>query len=141
MTRPFRLQAVDEQRVRSWIGEFVMPSKLLATAVLAASAASIAAPAPAAPIARLASLRIAAAPLAEPVQWWGPYPYYGYYGAGYSYGQGYGWNPAGAAPAPGYAAGYQAGAADVARCTERFRSYDPASATYLGRDRRRHPCP
>ena len=47
----------------------------------------------------------------------------------------------GAAPAPGYSAGYQAGAADTARCMERYRSYDPASGTYLGRDRRRHPCP
>jgi len=43
--------------------------------------------------------------------------------------------------APGYASGYQAGAADVAACVERFRSYDPVSRTYMGRDRRRHPCP
>jgi hypothetical protein len=119
-----------------------MPGKLLATAVLAASAASFAAPAPAAPIAAPSALQGATAPLTEWVQgWgWGPDPYYGYYAPGYVYG-GWGWNPGGAAPAPGYAAGYQAGAADVARCMERFRSYDPASRTYLGRDRRRHPCP
>jgi hypothetical protein len=43
--------------------------------------------------------------------------------------------------APGYASGYQAGAADVAACMERYRSYDPASRTYMGRDHRRHPCP
>ena len=73
------------------------------------------------------------------LQWWGSGPY-GYYSPGYVYG-GWGWNPGGAAPAPGYAAGYQAGAYDVARCVKRFRSYDPVSRTYLGRDRRRHPCP
>jgi len=79
------------------------------------------------------------------VQWWGGGPYYDYYAPGYGYG--YGWNPGGNvlppgyAPAPGYERGYQAGAADVAACMERFRSYDPVSRTYMGRDRRRHPCP
>lgn len=29
----------------------------------------------------------------------------------------------------------------VAQCARRFRSYDPSSQTYLGRDGRRHPCP
>jgi hypothetical protein len=29
----------------------------------------------------------------------------------------------------------------VAYCSQRFRSYDPASGTYLGYDGRRHPCP
>ena len=29
----------------------------------------------------------------------------------------------------------------VAYCMQRFRSYDPASGTYLGYDGRRHPCP
>jgi len=28
-----------------------------------------------------------------------------------------------------------------AYCAQRFRSYDPASGTYLGYDGRRHPCP
>jgi hypothetical protein len=39
-------------------------------------------------------------------------------------------------------------AADAARrnnavsyCASRFRSYDPASGTYLGNDGYRHPCP
>jgi hypothetical protein len=31
--------------------------------------------------------------------------------------------------------------ADIAYCARRFRSYDPDSQTYLGRDGRRHPCP
>ena len=39
------------------------------------------------------------------------------------------------------AAGYEAGAAAAAACMRRFRSYDPVSRTYIGRDRQRHPCP
>jgi BA14K-like protein len=31
--------------------------------------------------------------------------------------------------------------ATIAYCARRYRSYDPATATYLGRDGRRHPCP
>ncbi|MBN9051709.1 MAG: BA14K family protein [Rhizobiales bacterium] len=30
---------------------------------------------------------------------------------------------------------------DVAYCMNRFKSYDPASGTYLGYDGYRHPCP
>ena len=30
---------------------------------------------------------------------------------------------------------------DVAYCSRRFRSYDPGSRTYLGKDGRRHSCP
>jgi hypothetical protein len=30
---------------------------------------------------------------------------------------------------------------EVASCEARFRSYDPASGTYLGLDGMRHPCP
>ena len=45
-----------------------------------------------------------------------------------------------AAPAPGY---YAAPPADdaIAYCMQRFKSYDPASGTYLGYDGIRHPCP
>ena len=60
------------------------------------------------------------------------YPYYDddyaysyapdYYGDGY-YSQGY------------------AGGDDIAYCQQRYRSYDPASGTYLGYDGLRHPCP
>ena len=52
-------------------------------------------------------------------------PYYdgGYYDGGYSYG-GYGNDDSG-----------------VAYCIQQFRSYDPASRTYLGNDGYRHPCP
>jgi hypothetical protein len=29
---------------------------------------------------------------------------------------------------------------DDGSCAQRYRSYDPASGTYMGYDRRRHPC-
>jgi hypothetical protein len=56
-----------------------------------------------------------------------------YYGGGYYDGYGY----------DGYGYGYEAPADDsgVAYCMQRFRSYDPASGTYLGNDGHRHPCP
>jgi len=63
-------------------------------------------------------------------------PYYygpGYYGPGYyppaAYGPGY-------YPAPGYGGGDAA-----AYCARRYRSYDPASGTFLGNDGVRHSCP
>ncbi|GEO99295.1 BA14K family protein [Methylobacterium haplocladii] len=43
-----------------------------------------------------------------------------------------------AAPAPVYGA---PGGDAVAYCQQRFRSYDPASGTYLGNDGARHACP
>jgi hypothetical protein len=59
-----------------------------------------------------------------------------YYAPGYAYG------------APGYygVPGYAYGGAavddsEVAYCQSRYRSYDPASGTYLGYDGQRHPCP
>jgi hypothetical protein len=66
---------------------------------------------------------------------------YGYYGGpGYAYGPGYyddQYYDDGAvavAPAP-------VGGDDVAYCMQTYRSYDPASGTYLGNDGYRHPCP
>lgn len=35
----------------------------------------------------------------------------------------------------------QDGGRDDAYCAQRFKSYDPASGTYLGYDGKRHPCP
>ena len=69
---------------------------------------------------------------------YGAYDGYGY-APGYAYGPGY-------AYAPGYRRGYVAGPAyaagdAIAYCQQRFRSYDPASGTYLGYDGLRHPCP
>jgi hypothetical protein len=71
-------------------------------------------------------------------------PWYGYdygydYAPGpYSYGYDPGYSSYGFAPG-GYAA--VAPDQDAAYCAQRFRSYDPASGTYLGYDGFRHPCP
>ena len=64
----------------------------------------------------------------------GSSPYY--YGPGY-YGPGYYAAPPAyyARPAPVY------GDDDVAYCMQRYRSYDPASGTYLNYDGNRYPCP
>jgi hypothetical protein len=54
-------------------------------------------------------------------------------------------------PGNPYTGGYQPGAGDLVNsyameeqdssyCARRYRSYDPASGTYLGYDGRRHPC-
>jgi hypothetical protein len=60
----------------------------------------------------------------------GSYAYYGnpYYYDDYYYDDS-------VAVVPGY------GGDAVAYCRQRFRSYDPASGTYLGYDGLRHPCP
>jgi hypothetical protein len=65
--------------------------------------------------------------LASPYYYGGPY-YYGYPPAyGYDY-------PPAAYPAPGYGG-------SAAYCASRYRSYDPATGTFLGYDGLRHPCP
>ncbi len=79
---------------------------------------------------------------------WHGGPGYRYYGYRRGYDRGYG---TGAAVLGGLAAGAiiggaiassQAQAANAqAYCAQRFRSYDPASGTYLGTDGYRHPCP
>jgi hypothetical protein len=175
-----------------------MPCKLLAAAALAAGAGSFAVPAGAAPITAPTSLKNAAAPQVEAVQWrrgwrgWGPgvvagaivggaiaatQPWnYGYYGGpydAYAYDPGYGYAPGysydlgyssgpvysygpgaayayapgpsySAAPGPSYSAAPGPSTSvggDDSYCRQRFRSYDPASGTYLGYDGLRHPCP
>lgn len=74
---------------------------------------------------------------------------HGWHGGGWRYGYGYYDDDAGAALAAGTIFGLAAGAIAagaannnaVAYCERRFRSYDPASGTYLGYDGYRHPCP
>ena len=67
------------------------------------------------------------------------YGYYdnpGYYAPGYydnGYDNGYYDYGGAVAVAPG--------GDDVGYCSQRYRSYDPASGTYLGYDGQRHPCP
>ena len=145
-------------------------SKILAAALMAAAAPWLVVPAAAAPISSSLGLQNAAAPSVEMVQyrrgWRGAYrggrsggaglglglaagaivggaiigatQPYGYYGQG-GYDPGYAYDP-------GYDQGYvtvspDAGGSEVAYCQQRFRSYDPASGTYLGFDGLRHPCP
>ena len=65
------------------------------------------------------------------------YGYYGgpgYYAPGYYDDQYYDDGAVAVAPAP-------AGDDAVAYCMQTYRSYDPASGTYLGHDGLRHPCP
>jgi hypothetical protein len=142
-------------------------AKLCAVALLAASTWSLSAPAGAAPITAPLSLQNATSSI-ETVQWrgwgWGvgagvaaglivggaiaasQYPYYGYGYGPYPYGY-YAPAPVYAAPpvygAPGPVYGAQAPVAGdaVAYCSRRYRSYDPASGTFLGYDGQRHPCP
>src|ERR1035437_6120520 len=66
----------------------------------------------------------------------GLYDGYGYDGYGYD---GYGYDGYGDVDAYAYEAPVDDSA--VAYCVQRFRSYDPASGTYLGNDGYRHPCP
>jgi hypothetical protein len=70
-----------------------------------------------------------------------PYNYdYGYeYAPGYAYDQAPGYSAYGYAPPGAYAAA--PGGPDVAYCEAHFRSYDPATGTYLGYDGIRHSCP
>ena len=76
---------------------------------------------------------------------------YGYRGGGYGYRRGYG---GGGALLGGLAAGAIIGGAIAASqapayavgggssyCAQRYRSYDPASGTYLNNDGNRYPCP
>jgi hypothetical protein len=95
------------------------------------------------------TLTLASAP--ADARWWGHHGGWGYGAAGfaagaligsaiasrpYYYDYGYDGPPAYAyAPGPAYPDG------DEAYCESRFRSYDPASGTYVGYDGRRHPCP
>jgi hypothetical protein len=137
--------------------ELIMRKVMFAAASAAAIAMSLATAAPAA--AQVAGPRIAAgaqpaaqSPSAGITQvrwrghrhWHGGYWHRGRWHRGYWYGDG-----AGAAVAAGIA-GLAIGGAlaaqaqsqnSVAYCEQRFRSYDPASGTYLGYDGYRHPCP
>jgi hypothetical protein len=56
-----------------------------------------------------------------------------YYGGGYYDGYGY--------DGYGYASEAPVYDSNAAYCIQRFRSYDPASGTYLGNDGYRHSCP
>ncbi|HLV96227.1 MAG TPA: BA14K family protein [Candidatus Acidoferrales bacterium] len=69
-----------------------------------------------------------------------PYPYY--YGDDYAYDDGdyFAPGPVVVEPGPAVVVGENA-VPDPSYCAQRYRSYDPASGTYLGFDGLRHPCP
>lgn len=108
------------------------------------------APAMSAPLMRDSGLRSpAVASGIEHVQWRGHR--HGWHGHRHGWRhhhhhRGYGWGPAigglaAGAIIGGAIANSQASANEVAYCSRRFKSYDPASGTYLGYDGLRHPCP
>ncbi len=141
-------------------------TKVFAIALITAAAPSLVAPAASAPLSSPLALRNAVTSSVETVQYrrgWHGYRGGGFGGAGlglaagaiiggailgatqpYGYYGSRGFDP-GYAYAPGYDQGYvavspYAGGNEVAYCEQRFRSYDPASGTYLGFDGRRHSC-
>ncbi|MEW6257852.1 MAG: BA14K family protein [Pseudomonadota bacterium] len=83
---------------------------------------------------------------------WGGGPRWGWGPGGCAWG-GCGWGPGAgfatgvivgsaiAAPPPAVVYGGPPPGSAVAYCMRRFRSYNPATGTYLGYDGRRHPCP
>jgi hypothetical protein len=81
------------------------------------------------------------------VRWRGHHHHHGWHHHRHWRHRHYGWGPA----FGGFAAGALIGSAiassnarandAVAYCMNRFKSYDPASGTYLGYDGLRHPCP
>lgn len=123
--------------------------KIVAAAVLFGASSSIALQ----PAAASSMMAVAGAePLAATGQplthvqyrrWHGGHRYHGWHGRRH-YGTGVavlGGLAAGAIVG-GAIANSQARASDaVAYCAQRYRSYDPASGTYLGYDGNRHPCP
>lgn len=126
----------------------MMRSKILLTTLLAGSVAlTFSVPATSAPLMAQSNMSKAAPSSIETVQYYRR----GYYGPGYGYGYGNGAGAligglaagaiVGGAIAAGQANAAAAAQQNVAYCAQRFRSYDPASGTYLGTDGYRHPCP
>jgi hypothetical protein len=122
-----------------------MRSKVLATVLLLSSAAfAISVPATSAPLMNQASVAKATPSSTETV-----YYRHGHRGYGYGYHRGGGGGAllgglaAGAIIGGAIAAGQANAAAqqNVAYCARRYRSYDPASGTYLNNDGNRYSCP
>jgi hypothetical protein len=66
---------------------------------------------------------------------------YAYYGGGGYYSDPYAYGDDSYYDEPSVAVVPDSGGDATAYCVQRFRSYDPASGTYLGNDGLRHPCP
>ncbi|UZE48744.1 BA14K family protein [Rhodopseudomonas sp. P2A-2r] len=130
--------------------------KITSAVLIGATALTFSVPAISAPMMNQASVAKAVPSSTENVQY---YRGHGYgYGGGYRHGyghRGYGHRGGGnGALIGGLAAGaiiggaIAAGAASNAQaqqnanyCAQRYRSYDPASGTYLNNDGNRYPCP
>lgn len=125
---------------------------LFGAALIATSVAlPMAGPSLASPLLSKSGLTTAATSVVTDVRWRGGWRRHGHYGHdgwrhGY-YRRGPGWGPAlgglaAGAIIGGAIANSNARAADGdAYCANRYRSYDPASGTYLGYDGNRHACP
>jgi hypothetical protein len=125
------------------------PWKIVAAAILFGASSSIALqPAAASPMMAVAGAERLAA-VGEPltnVQYrrrhGGHHHHHGYQRRHYGTGAAVLGGLAAGAIVGGAIANSQARANDaVAYCAQRYRSYDPASGTYLGYDGNRHPCP
>lgn len=135
---------------------------LAATLAFATAVSSLASGASAMPVADALAIKNAVPERVESVQWRGGWGWGGvaagfiagavvgsaltapyYYGYGPYYPGPYYVAPPGPVyygpPAPVYGAPVAGDA--VAYCRQRFKSYDPATGTYLGFDGLRHPCP
>lgn len=84
---------------------------------------------------------------AQSVAWRGGHGHWGGGPRGHWHGRGGWWGPgivggivAGALIAGAIREG-RADDSDMAQCADRYRSFDPASGTYLGYDGERHVCP
>jgi hypothetical protein len=144
-------------------GELVMTGRLKLLAASLVAGAIWAGPVNAAPISAQGITADAGTIQVQPVQWhrhghlgwnrgghWNRGGWGGWRGPGFSFGFGIG-APYAYGTYGGYYDGHDGYAAvplgqsrtddDEAYCEQRFRSYDPASGTYLGYDGQRHPCP
>jgi hypothetical protein len=77
------------------------------------------------------AIAVATSPLWAPGYYAGTYPYA--YAPGHAYAPSYAYTTT-----PAYT--YATGGRDDAYCAQRYRSYDPATGTYLGYDGIRHAC-
>ncbi len=113
-----------------------IPARIIGAALIASTALSLSAPAISAPLQATPGLGKAAPAATENVQ------YRRWHGGGGA-GALIGGLAAGAIIGGAIAAGQANAAAqqNAAYCARRYRSYDPASGTYLNNDGNRYPCP
>lgn len=125
-------------------------ARLLAIALLAGTTAlTFSGPATSAPLTGVAAYLAGATSASNDVTNVQYRRYHGHHHGYYGHRRGYGGTAAGVGI--GLAAGALIGGAiaasqaqaqqNAAYCAQRYRSYDPASGTYLNRDGNRYPCP